>query len=210
MSVTINAPRTNQNMNYSYILFFVFAFGLASCKNEEPKFVNIQKANEAFIETCGIDLLKFKDKIEASFTIHDGFYDSLLVQTINENHNIVFDKYGYFSITTAGKTITAKDHDTLIYNLGISFANNMILEDCLKNKVDSFCIVKNDYYHNLSRIKIPVSRIPNKMPDFIYYNLHKKGYLTQEEFKFMTLWWYVLSSIQQISDEEWRLEKLNR
>ena len=180
-------------------------FVMSSCteKNSENRFIDIEKANTEIQNLTGIDILKFKNQIEKDFDIDETFYDSIIYHTSVNNTNVLFEKYGYYSIKTDGDTITGNDRDSLLLNLGKGFAYGIIQEDCENGQSDSLCIVKMDYYNSLSNIQLPFGRIENTMPDFIYYKLYKKGYLTKEEFTYMTLWWYVLSSIQGISDQEW-------
>lgn len=181
----------------------------SSCSESEAKnrFINIKKANTAIFDLTGIDLLKFKNQIENDFEIHEGFYDSIMINTAVNNTNVLVRKYGYYSVTTMGDTITGNAYDSLLLSLTKGFANGMIQEDCAKGKSDSLCIVKMNYYNALSDLSSPVGRVDNTMNDFIYFELYEKRYLTKEEFEFMTLWWYVLSSIQGISDQEWHDKK---
>lgn len=181
-------------------------FVLFSCseKKSENRFININKANTEILNLSGIDILKFKSQIEKDFEIDDTFYDSIIYHSSVNNTNVIFEKYGYYSIKTSGDTITGNDRDSLLYKLGKGFAFGIIQEDCKNSNEDSLCIVKMDYYKSLSNIELPIGRVENTMSDFIYYKLYKKGYLNKEEFVYMTLWWYILSSIQAISDMEWQ------
>lgn len=193
-------------MNYSLLVFTLSSvlFITSSCSdvNKKNQFFDIKKTNTEIFTLTGIDILEFKNKIEQDFDVHETFYDSVLLNTAIKNTNALHQKYGYYNVTAHGDTITASDHDSLILNLAKGFAAGIIQEECKKGHSDSLCIVKMKYLNSLSSITPPVGRVDNSMTDFIYFDLFRKDYLTKEEFNYMTLWWYVLSSIQGISDQE--------
>lgn len=179
---------------------------LVSCSKRENRFIDIPKANAEILERTGIDILAFQDQIEKDFKVDDAFYDSILVQTSTENTNDIFKKYGYYSVRTNGDTITGDDMDSILLHFTHGFAHGIVRENCAP--LDSLCITKMKLCKNLLSIELPYGRISNDIPSFIYLDLYEKGYLTKEEFSFMTLWWYILSSAQGISDEEWRKQQL--
>ena len=180
-------------------------FLLFSCSKKENRFIDIPKVNAEILERTGIDILAFQDQIEKDFKVDDAFYDSILVQTSTENTNDIFKKYGYYSVRTNGDTITGDDMDSILLHFTHGFALGIIQENCAP--LDSLCITKMKYRKNLLSIELPFGRISNEISSFIYSDLYEKGYLTKEELSFMTLWWYVLSSAQGISDEEWRMQQ---
>lgn len=193
----------------NYIVLFALSSVLltaVSCSDisEKNRFFDIEKTNTEIYTLTGIDIFEFENKIEKDFDVYETFYDSIILNTTEENTNALFEKYGYYHVTTNGDTITINDHDSLILNLAKGFAAGIIQEECKGGRLsDSLCIVKMKYFNSLSSLTSPVGRVDNSMTDFIYRDLYSKDYLTKEEFKFMTLWWYVLSSIQAISDQEW-------
>ncbi len=194
-------------LNRFFFSVLSVSFFLLSCSKTENRFINIQKVNSEILEHTGIDILAFQDQIEKDFSVDDSFYDSILIQTSTENTNDIFKKYGYYSVRTNGDTITGSDRDSILLRFTQGFARGIIQENCAP--FDSLCITKMKYRKNMLSIELPYGRISNDIPSFIYFDLYKKGYLTQEELSFMTLWWYILSSAQGISDEEWKKEYLS-
>jgi hypothetical protein len=199
------ATTDNHNMSKFYLVILGFTFFvMSSCseKKTENRFIDIDKVNTEILNHTGIDILKFKSKIKRDFNVDPTFYDSIIYNTTVNNTNVLFEKYGYYTIKTNGVRITGESRDSLILNLVKGFALGIKQEDCTKNGTDSLCIVKMDYYNSLSKIELPIGRIENSLSEWIYNELYKKEYLTQEEFEYMTLWWYVLSSVQGIRDQE--------
>jgi hypothetical protein len=190
-------------MKMTLLLFLVLLLLIGnSCGEKSNRFIDIEKANSEIFESTGINILKLKKRIEQDFEIYDGFYDSILTNTRTNNTNSLFEKYGYYSVKTDGDTIKASDRDSLLFHLGHGFANGMIREVCNETNQDSLCLVKMTYFEGLSKIKIPAPRVENSLPDVIYGRFYQKGYLTKDELAFITLWWYVLFSVEQISEIE--------
>lgn len=183
--------------------FNIIAMSSCTEKKTANRFFEIEKANTEILNLTGIDILKFKRRIENDFAVDETFYDSIIYHTSVNNTNMLFEKYGYYSIKTNGDTIRGKDRDSLLLNLAKGFASGIKQEDCKNEESDSLCIVKMEYYNSLSKLQLPIGRIENSMPDWIYFKLYKKGYLTKAEFEYMTLWWYVISSTEAISDQEY-------
>lgn len=194
-------------MKFFFSVLIISLF-LLSCSKRENRFIDIPKANAEILERTGIDILAFKDQIEKDFVVDESFYDSILLQTALLGTNEIFKKSGYYSVRTNGDTITGNDVDSILYHFAHGFANGIIEEHC--NPSDSLCLTKMKYRQNLLRIQLPYGRIESSTTEFIYFDLYKKDYLTKEEFSFMTLWWYILSSAQGISDEEWRKQEKKR
>lgn len=186
----------------------VISLFLLSCSKRENRFIDIPKANAEILERTGIEILAFKDQIEKDFVVDESFYDSILLQTVLLGTNEIFKKNGYYSVRTNGDTITGNDVDSILYHFAHGFANGIIEEHCSPS--DSLCLAKMKYRKNLLHIQLPYGRIESSTTEFIYFDLYKKDYLTKEEFSFMTLWWYILSSAQGISDEEWRKQEKKR
>ncbi len=188
-------------MKNNFSIIFLLMLILTSCSEPENRFIDVDKANAKILEQSGIDILALRDQIEKDFDVDEHFYNSILVETSEMNTNKIFRKYGYYSVRTNGDTITDDDLDSLYFQFAKGLAHGIIQEKCTSS--DSLCTTKMELYERLSQMESPYGRVENEIPYFFYSKFSQKGYVTQDELSFLTLWWYILSSAQSISDIEW-------
>lgn len=123
---------------------YLLTLFILSCSSEQktPKKViesnvnhtfNVKEANTAIDAEIGIDLLKYKSKVDSIFPA-DSFYIYLCRDVYENNHSNIYDSLGSIETKDEGDSITYSEVNSITRKLLKGLGDNIDLTNCRKMK----------------------------------------------------------------------------
>lgn len=191
---------TNSTHRIIYIpLLIVILF---SCKTDSNQFFNIKELNRDVYKGIGIDILQFKQKIDADLSSNPKFYDEAMNDFILSANSEIFKKYGLNHIKDNGDSIQVKNEVNYKKSMLSSLQSSLVMDNCKHDKTDSSCIWKQ-------RIKEWVENKINEKVLYIDYldvcegfqRMYHEKYINEEEYKFIVVYMHILASIDALNNK---------
>lgn len=187
-----------------YLIVLVLSMLVSSCQNgesitkEERKTFAVQSTNLDIKNTAGIDLLKFKSKVDEQFP-EDSLYLKVCEDILfNTGKSKILEKLGPIATYDNGDSIYFSHRDSLFKCIYQSLAKNIYLNDCKENNADSvYCNMKRQTVINLSSVDGVFTLTPTGTIGDVY-DQYNYGNLNYEELSYMVIVHHLLRDIYHL------------